>query len=143
MGIQFKLIRLDVPQFAILDDTLSGPYQVNLNANFSVNVADRVILNSIQTEYSKEGTKVLKLVTDCFFEVEKSSWDDMTKPDGAIEVPCAFLQHMAAITTGALRGELHARSGGTGLEKIVFPLINLTEIIKENLIIPTEDHHKE
>ena len=42
---------------------------------------------------------------------------------------------MATIVVGTVRGIIHAKTEGTVLNAIVLPPINLTEIIKDDILI--------
>lgn len=136
MAIQFKLIRIDVPQFAILkDESFQPSLQVNLEVGFAVNARDHMIKNTVKVLYTLDALPVSQIVVDCYFEVSETSWQEFIGENGIITIPLGFLQHMSTITVGTTRGELHARFEGTNLSRVVFPLINLTEIIKEDLVL--------
>ena len=134
MPIQFKLLRIDVPQFAILvDGTVNGPFGINFEVNFSL--GDRSIIKcSFKIVYLKEGLPVTQLVVDAFFGIEESSWKELEK-DGEVVVPAEFLQHLAALTLSTARGIQYAKTTELGINNYISPLTNLTEIIKNDMVV--------
>lgn len=138
MSIQFKLLKIDVPQFAILaEDGVSGPFGINFEVNFAIG-GKNIIRCSLKVIYLKETTPITQLVVDTFFGIEESSWKEMEK-DGNIIVPAGFLQHLAALTLSTARGIQFAKTIEIGINNDFIPLTNLTEIIKEDLAIKKTD----
>lgn len=134
MPIQFKLLRIDVPQFAILvDGVVNGPFGINFEVNFTI--GDRKIIKcSFKIVYLKDSQPITQLVVDAFFAIEESSWKELEK-DGKVVVPAGFLQHMAALTLSTARGVQYAKTTEMGINHFIIPLTNLTEIIKNDMIV--------
>ena len=134
MPIQFTLIRIDVPQFAILvDETINGPFGINFEVNFAVG-GRNIIKCSFKIVYFKETQPVTQLVVETFFAIEESSWKELEKDD-KIVVPAGFLQHMAALTLSTARGVQYAKTIEMGISNYIIPLTNLTEIIQDDMVV--------
>ena len=137
MPIQFKFIKIDVPQFAILvEEAVNGPFGISSEVNFAI--GDKNIIKCrLKIVYLKETQPVTQLVVDTFFAVEESSWKAMEK-DGNIIIPAGFLQHLAALTLSTARGIQYAKTTEMGISNYIIPLTNLTEIIKDDMVIKIE-----
>lgn len=137
MPIQFQLLRIDVPQFAILaTKPVNGPFRVNFDINFATS-KNHVIKCTLKIVYLKEADIVSQLVVDTIFAIAEESWNEMKNDDKTI-IPVGFLQHLAVISLGTSRGIQYAKTELAGLNNDLIPLINLTEIIKSDLIVPQE-----
>ena len=134
MPIQFRLLRIDVPQFAILtNEAINGPFGINYEINFAL--GDKHIIKCVmKIVYMKDSSPITQLMVEAFFAVEDSSWKEFEKED-SIVVPAGFLQHMAALTLGTARGIQYAKTMGIGINNYMIPLTNLTEIITKDLVI--------
>lgn len=136
MALQFQLVKIDVPQFAIINDgEFSNPLQINFEINFAVDNSISSIKNTLKVVYLNSNDPVMQLVVESYYAVSPDSWKEMTKPDKSIVVPVGFLQHLAAITVGTTRGVLHSRTEGTNLNRFVLPLINVAEMVKNDIVI--------
>lgn len=134
MPIQFKFLRIDVPQFAILvEDTVTGPFGISSSVNFSMG-GQNIIKCSLKIVYLKDSSPVTQLVVETYFAIEQSSWKQMEKED-VIIVPAGFLQHLAALTLSTARGIQYAKTTEIGISDYIIPPTNLAEIIKEDMII--------
>ena len=138
MPIQFKFIKIEVPQFAILvEEVVNGPFRIGFEVSFALG-GENIIKCSLKIVYLKETQPVTQLVVDTFFEVESSSWKEL-ESEGKIVVPAGFLQHIAALTLSTARGIQYAKTVEMGINNYIIPLTNLTEIIKEDLVIENSD----
>lgn len=76
---------------------------------------------------------VLKLT--CSFDVEKESFDALFDSEsGKYVIPRNFLTHLTVLTIGTARGVLHAKLEKTVFEKYMLPTLNVSDLIKEDLI---------
>ena len=138
MPIQFKFLRIDVPQFAILvDESVNGPFGISSEVNFAIG-GKNIIKCTLKIVYLKETQPVTQLVVDTFFGIEESSWKEMDK-DGNIIIPAGFLQHLAALTLSTARGIQYAKTTEMGISNYIIPLTNLTEIIRDDMIVQKEE----
>ena len=136
MALQFELVKIGTPQFAIINDNeVSEPLQINLEVNFAVDKDISSIKNTIKVVYLNSNEPVMQLIVDCYYSVSPDSWKEMTNSDNSIIVPVGFLQHIATITVGTTRGILHEKTEGTNMNKYILPLINVTEMVKNNMVV--------
>lgn len=136
MALQFQLVKIDAPQFAIINDgEFSNPLQINFELNFAVDSSYTSIKNALKIVFLNSSEPVMQLVVECYFAISQDSWQEMTQQDNTIIVPVGFLQHLATITVGTARGVLFARTVETNLNKYVLPLVNVTEMVKNDMVI--------
>lgn len=134
MPIQFRFLRIDVPQFAILvEEAVKGPFGITFSVNFSVG-DNSIIKCTLKIVYLKDSQPVTQLVVDTFFAVNQSSWKEMKK-DNEVVIPAGFLQHLAALTLSTARGIQYAKTTEIGISDFIIPLTNLTEIIKGDMVV--------
>ena len=134
MAIQFKFIKIDVPQFAILvEDAVNGPFGINSEVKFALG-GDNIIKCHLKIVYLKDSQPVTQLVVETYFAVEENSWKGLDK-EGKTIIPAGFLQHLAALTLSTARGIQYAKTIEMGINNYIIPLTNLTEIIKDDLVI--------
>ena len=134
MSIQFSFIKIDVPQFAILvEEAVSGPFGISSEVKFAIG-GNNIIRCTLKIVYLKETRPITQLVVDTFFAVEETCWKALEK-DGKTVVPAGFLQHLAALTLSTARGIQYAKTAEIGISNYIIPLTNLTEIIKDDLVI--------
>ena len=53
-------------------------------------------------------------------------------------IPKNFITHLTVLTIGTARGILHAKLEKSGFEKFLLPTLNISDIIKDDLIIKSE-----
>ncbi|MCF0163836.1 MAG: hypothetical protein HUJ92_01030 [Bacteroidales bacterium] len=143
MAIQFKLNRISIPQFAILkDEAFANPLRVDYEVNFSIDDQIQSIRNSLKISYLNGEEPVMVMVIECYFDVAPASWKEMTQENGNIVIPDSFLQHLATVTLGAARGAQFAKTEATNLNNYTVPLMNLTEIVKNDMIVTPKTVNK-
>lgn len=135
MNIQFQLIKIDAPQFAVIKDSeFSNPLHVNFEANFAVDNNVTSIKNTLKVVYSDSSVPVMQLVVECIYAVSSESWSEMKKPDVHYVIPVGFLRHICTITIGTTRGILYEKTAATNLNKYVMPLVNVVDMVKEDMV---------
>lgn len=136
MAIQFKLNRISIPQFAILkDEAFANPLRVNYEVNFSIDDQIKSIRNTFKISYFNGEEPVMVMIIECYFDITPESWKEMTQENGNIVIPASFLQHLATVTLGAARGAQFAKTEATNLNSYIIPLMNLTEVVKNDMVV--------
>jgi hypothetical protein len=132
MAIEFQLIKTENKQFVCFPEKVTQG-SLNINTTFQFGVAnDRSNIKcDLLLKFNQGEELVLLCEIICYFSVKPESWDEM-KTDNGYSVPVFFLQHMANVVVGLTRGVIFAKSEGTVFQSHVIPLMNLTEIIKED-----------
>lgn len=136
MAIQFQLVKIDTPQFAIINDSeFNNPLQIDFEINFAIDNYLSAIKNTLKVVYINANEPVMQLAIECYYTILPDSWKEITAPDKSIVAPAGFLQHLTALTIGITRGVLHTKTEGTNLNKFVLPLIDISEIVKNDMVM--------
>lgn len=141
VNIGFGLSKITTEQFAIIENNLVEPSEININMNFRFAADDEKKLVGVFVTFTFESNKKQFIIVEagCHFSIAPDSWETMMKPEtNELKVPKGFLQHMAVITVGTTRGILHAKTENTCFNKYHLPTINVANIIKEDSIFKFE-----
>lgn len=133
--IQFRLVDIQELQFVNLSKQWpEGELQVNNQLQFNCDTEKRMVKCVTNFEYKKNDITQLLLGVQTVFEFAREGWSAMydLKGDQWI-LPMGLVQHIADLTIGAARGILAIRSEEAGLPKLMLPLINPGQILKNNI----------
>lgn len=135
--IGFALVSITTDQFAIIEDAYTDGEEVNFTtyANFSYDREQRLLAVTARFNFEQKGNPFLLLACSCHFLIEEETQlSFLNSKKEIITVPMNFMQHLGVITIGTARGILHAKTGSTNFNKFILPTINVTEIIKEDIV---------
>jgi len=136
MAIQFKLTKVEVPQFAILSDKeFSDPLHIDYGFEFSIDESSSSIRCDATVTYIDKKTPVMKIVVRCEYAIEPDSWASLKTARGFV-FPAGFLQHLATLAIGTARGVYYGKTDGTIFNRFFIPLLDVTQAIKEDMILP-------
>lgn len=136
--IRFRMSKISIGQFAILTDTprMEG-LTYSVGVGFSDDPKSRRVACGFSIEFSHGEEMVLKLESTCEFDMHPDDWNNSIK-EGRITIHKQDLGYYATQTVGAARGILFCKTDGTPFNQLIIPPINLTELIKEDLVIECE-----
>lgn len=136
MTIPFRIRQIKTQQFAIFPDKLEGKdVMIGAEFEFGINKDVSDIRCITKISYTQNENLILTAEVQCFFETSKEAIQEIDE-QGKIEV--GFLRYLATISTGTVRGIIHAKTEGTILNPIILPPLNLVDIIKEDLVFKTK-----
>lgn len=136
-NIAFALKKISTKQFAIIDDTFEAGNKIGFGTNFkfSIDPEHSIIAVFSLFRFEQNNTPFLLLETVCQFQVKEVDWKSFfNKAQDQIKAPKGFMTHLTMIAVGTSRGILHAKTENTKFNNFIIPTINLTEIIKEDVI---------
>ena len=137
MAIQFRLTKIEVPQFAILTDKeFSDSMGINYGFEFSVSEDTTSLRCDATASYIDGDAPAMKIVVRCEFFIEQRSWDSL-KTENGVTFPAGFLQHLASLTVGTMRGVYYGKTEDTVYNRFFIPLLDVNQAIKEDLTFPT------
>ena len=137
MAIQFRLTRIEVPQFAILtDNDFSDSMDINYGFEFSISDDTTSLRCDATASYIDGDTPVMKIVVRCEYFIEQSSWNSL-KTENGLTFPAGFLQHLATLTVGTMRGVYYGKTEDTIYNRFFIPLLDVNQAIKEDMTFPT------
>jgi hypothetical protein len=78
---------------------------------------------------------LLILECGCHFALTEATWEQCRNSDNQVKIPKELLTHLAVIALGTARGVLHAKTEGTLFNHHIMPVLNLTEVFKDDLLL--------
>ncbi len=142
--ITFRLRRITTEQFAIIESAFDKSIEnveLTNGLRFGFNIEKRAIIVLLSVNFSQNKGPFLLLEIGCYFEISKEHWDRLYNIDSAeIKLPMPLATHLVVLSMGTLRGVLHAKVENTEFNMYLLPTINVTEIVKDDIVIKTKDN---
>ena len=140
--INFSLRGITTEQFALLKndyvETADANIEVGLNFGFDVN--SRMVAPFFSCSFSQNSKRFIILEVACHFEVKEEDWNTIwNEIEEKLYIPKGFATHLAILTVGTARGVLHAKTENTIFNKFFIPTVDLTAVIKEDVVLLTPD----
>lgn len=137
-NFSFMMKQIVTNQFAVIDEAYKEetPCTLSIELKFGVSRDNRSVACNIIFKIKSEQSVFLIIEVTCHFEVENESWDKFKESDGRVILSKDFLSFLAMHTVGTTRGILHSKTEGTKYNQFILPPVNVTELIKEDLIVP-------
>ncbi|UKJ07924.1 hypothetical protein [Solitalea lacus] len=139
--IGFILQHIATKQFAMLEVTVQTTEEVKLETalNFGIDKENQTIGLFAKFAFEIKSKPFLLIEILCQFKIHPQAWESFkNKETSAIVVPKNFMTHLAMITVGTARGVLHAKTENTPYNNFILPTIDVTEIIKEDIVFKEE-----
>lgn len=141
--ISFGLRKITTEQFAIIESTFDKSkenVELSNGLRFGFNTENRVVTVLLSVNFSQDKGPFLILEIGCYFEIFKEHWDNIYNAAlGEIKLPMALASHLVVLSMGTLRGVLYAKLENTPFNMFLLPTINVTEMVKEDVVIKTID----
>lgn len=135
--IGFKLNKITTEQFAIIIGAYNErvkEIKLSINLNFIADNDNRIIASLVKVQFEQTENPFLLLEIANHFKIEESVWLEMQNESNMI-IPKEFAIHLVMLTIGTLRGALHSKTENTEFNKYFLPTINVTELIKSDIVI--------
>ena len=137
----FNLVGIETKEFATFEESFNANdiENIDLNLNVGFQLSDKLdIINCIFTiSFLQKENVFIKLKLICSFKLEEKTLERFKK-DQKIIFPKSLMSHFGVITVGTARGVLHSKTNGSIFNDLLLPTINLTKIIKEDIIFPLD-----
>jgi hypothetical protein len=142
--VPFRLSDIITEQFAIINedaDNFETDSQFNLEVGYGLNKEDSMLKTSMKATFQSHNKPIVILKISCVFKIEEKAFESFKRPNESFEFPMGLLRHLCVLTTGTLRGVLHAKLEGqkSSLSKLILPTINVNELVKEDIIFHKEE----
>lgn len=135
--IGFSLFKITTEQFATIEEDFNekGNIRVSTSLRYGADEQNKLIAVFASFIFDSDQKPFLIVEASCQFRVTDEAWSAMYEAEKkSILVQKGFLSHLAVITVGTTRGILHAKTEGTCFNKYVLPTINVSEIIKDDVV---------
>lgn len=136
---RFRMVRINLNQFAILADKLPDTTNVNISLSFLYSLKAKRIAGVINVNIlNPEGNLVIKMELNCEFEFHNEDWPSFIRESKFVVSP-EVLRYLGSQAVGVARGVLFCKTEGTPFASIVLPPVNVAEMIKEGINEPLND----
>lgn len=139
--VSFGLRKITTEQFAIIEnnyDKTNPSAQLKNSLRFSLNLEQRFIKVLLSAEFYQEKSPFLLIEIGCSFEIDIENWNLFyNKELNEVKLPKALATHFVVLSMGTLRGVLHAKVENTSFNMFVLPTVNVTSLVKEDVVIKT------
>lgn len=138
--ILYKYVKVETVQFATFEenfkqDVADATFQTE--TYFSFDQAQGVLVNSMKVTVLQQSSVILKIAMESYFKVAEESLCALTK-DNKIEFPQSFLQQLASLSFGTLRGVVVAKTEGTMLSNFILPPTDIGNMIDKSFVVDNE-----
>lgn len=135
--ILYKYVKIETKQFATFEenfkqDVTEATFQTE--TYFAYNHAQGVLVNSMTVTVQQQSAVILKMAMASYFKIAEESLCALTK-DNKLEFPQSFLQQLASLSFGTLRGVLVAKTEGTKLSNLILPPTYIGNLIDKSFVV--------
>lgn len=134
MKIPYRIEQIATKQFAMFPEKFVNgkPVEIKAAHNFGLQKNLSVVRCTTRVQYFQDQELLMMLEVACCFGISPEGTISIKKER---KIPAEFLQYMASIVVGTARGIIHAKTAGTVINHIVLPPINLTNVIRDDMLI--------
>jgi hypothetical protein len=134
-NLVFQLMKISTEQFAIITENYTDGLVTSLDmtVKHGADKEHKILVIFISARFVQNQRTFLMVEIACHFKISPESWETFVKENNEVEIPQAFAKHLAMISTGTLRGVLHAKTEGTNFNGFVLPTVNINKLITQNV----------
>ncbi len=136
--VGFDLIQINTEQFAIINEYFNEGNEVSFQPflRFGVDKEKKIIAVLAKFHFLQKEIPFIIIEASCHFLFHHKSWEEFFSIEkDEITLPKEIAQNLSVITIGTVRGILHNKTENTNFNKMIIPLVNVIEIIKEDIIL--------
>jgi len=141
--ITFGLRQITTEQFAVIEsafDANKDDFELETGLRFGFNIDKRIIIPLLSIKFKQDKSPFLLLEIGCYFEIIEDHWKNLFNSETKeLKLPIGLARHLVMLTVGTLRGVLHAKTENTPFNKFFIPTINVNDLVKEDILIKTND----
>lgn len=134
--IKYSLRGVSINQFATLFEAQSDNIELNLNVPIKTNYGERSIAVGANIQFKENGNTFLALEVYCHYEIDSDSWEELSeRRTRSVTLPKELMNNLSAISIGAARGVLCAKTENTSFSKYFIPIVMINLKDGEDLVI--------
>ena len=131
--IRFRMVKINVLQFAILSENCEKSYKIETRSEFRNSIDGRFVESTATFVFIGKEEKAMILKIKCEFEIFPADLANITQ-DGKVVIPKDTLEHFLVHTVGTARGILHCKTEGTPFNVVILPPLDVTKLVPSDLI---------
>lgn len=128
------MFRISVPQFAILTKKCADNYEIKTDTELKNTIDGSAVAVLMTFSFFEEEKLAIILQVMCEFQIHPDDLKEM-ESEGRIVIKKKLLEHFLVHTVGTARGILHCKTEGTSFNNVILPPMDVTQIIKSDMII--------
>jgi hypothetical protein len=137
-SIPFALTNIQTLEFAVIKELYSDGnpnVEIGINVEFGIQSLDlNELMCALEVAFLQEDRPFIKIKVCCHFSIKPEQWKRyMNEDKKSIMFPKGFTDHLLVITTGTLRGALHAKTEGTLFNRFLLPTINVASLSEDDI----------
>ncbi|MFD2202818.1 hypothetical protein [Shivajiella indica] len=136
-SIKFSIKSISTEEFATIKSCYKEQEEVGIETGygFGINPNEHIVVVNFSLMFKCLDNPFIILKISCGFEIEQQDFSQLSnKERNAFILPKDFLTHLTVLTIGTARGILHAKLEKSGFEQFVLPTLNISEMIKEDMV---------
>ena len=140
--IGFSLRKISTEQFAVIPEAYLGSgeeIQIGIDLRFGLDTENIGLVAFVKVHFEQEKSPFLLVEVGNHFAIDNTAWESFQKKDNGLILPKGFASHLVMLTIGTLRGVLHCKTENTKFNKFLLPTINVTELIKDDIILSEQE----
>lgn len=143
--IIYALLGITTERFSVKEEVYSEKEEITIRTGirFFPDFEHKLISCFSVFIFESAEKPLIEIEAGCHFQIANSTWDQMIdKATGSLTVPKKFLTHFAVLTVGTTRGILHAKTENARLNQFFLPPVNVSSLIKKDLVIKSTRHKR-
>ncbi len=124
--IQYKLRGVTVEQFATIFEPSGGKTEFNLSIPIKTNYNERALAVGANIRFSNDDKPFLVAEAFCHYEIQEDCWKRLSEDNSSdVKLPPDFMDMLARIAIGTIRGVLAAKTENTPYSKYFLPIVEI------------------
>lgn len=132
--IRFRMIKISIPQFAIISQKAEEGYQIETTTSLSHTEDGSAVAVDMTFSFTRSGESAIILQIRCEFSIHPEDLTTLTT-ENKITIPKDVLDYFVAQTVGTARGVLHCKTEGTPFNGVIIPPLDVSSILKSDMVI--------
>lgn len=124
--IKYALRGVTIDQFATVFEPASDNVEINISIPIKTNYGGRALAVGANIQFTEAGRPFMVAEAFCHYEIEEACWNDLS--DGgktSVALTKQFMDALARIAIGTLRGAICVKTENTPFAKYCLPIIEI------------------
>ena len=142
-NVPFRLVGIETEQFAVIKENFEEGVDLgfNIESGFGLNTEVCLLQTILKVTYGSLGKPAVILQVAVSFQIKEITFQSFKNEEGGYVFPIGLIRHLCVLSTGTLRGVLHAKleSQKGVIPTVILPTINVNELITEDVKFNSEE----
>ncbi|MCF0187373.1 MAG: hypothetical protein HUJ98_12920 [Bacteroidaceae bacterium] len=125
-NIRYALRGVTMEQFATLFEPAGDKIELNVTIPIKTNYEGRSLAVGANIQFIEDGKPFMVAEAFCHYEIEESCWEELSEGRTKdVVLPKEFMDSMARIAIGTIRGAICVKTENTSYSKFCLPIIEI------------------